>query len=66
MHTSNETPSVEPLLNLEQAARLLGYTHWSLRTWAKNGRLQCIRLGRRLMVEPAEIRRLIEAGRNDK
>jgi predicted site-specific integrase-resolvase len=53
----------EPLLNLEQAAQLLGYTHWSLRLWAKDGRLRCIRLGRRIMIEPAEVRRLIDVGR---
>ncbi len=60
--SASATP-LEPLLSLDDAARLLGRTHWTLRLWAKDGRIQCVRLGRRLMVEPAEIRRLIDAGK---
>jgi hypothetical protein len=54
---------IEPLLKIEDAARLLGRAHWTLRHDVAAGRLKCIRLGRRLMFEPAEIRRVIEAAR---
>lgn len=55
--------ALEPLLTIEDAARILGRTHWTLRHDVKAGRLRCIRIGRRIMIEPSEIRRLIEEGR---
>jgi Helix-turn-helix domain len=55
--------SMEPLLKIEDAARLVGRTHWTLRNDVKVGKLRCVRIGRRIMIEPSEIRRLIEEGR---
>jgi Helix-turn-helix domain len=55
--------SMEPLLKIEDAARLVGRTHWTLRNDVKAGKLRCIRIGRRIMIEPCEIRRIIEEGR---
>ena len=55
--------TLEPLLRIEDAARILGRTHWTLRHDIKAGKLRCVRLGRRIMIEPSEIRRLIEEGR---
>ena len=55
--------SMEPLLKIEDAARLLGRTHWTLRNDLKAGKLRYIRLGRRILIEQSEIRRLIEEGR---
>jgi hypothetical protein len=57
------TKVLEPLLKLEEAAQILGRSHWVLRSDVKAGRLACVRLGRRIMIEPCEIRRLIEEGR---
>jgi hypothetical protein len=57
--------SMEPLLKIEDAARLVGRTHWTLRHDVKAGKLRCVRIGRRIMIEPSEIRRLIEAGREE-
>ena len=57
------TVSMEPLLKIEDAARLLGRTHWTLRNDLKAGKLRYIRLGRRILIEQSEIRRLIEEGR---
>ncbi len=54
---------LEPLLKIEDAARILGRTHWTLRHDVKAGRLKCVRIGQRIMIEPAEIRRLIAEGR---
>lgn len=54
---------LEPLLKIEDAARLVGRTHWTLRHDVRAGRLRCIRIGRRIMFEQSEIRRLIEEGR---
>jgi hypothetical protein len=57
------TVSMEPLLEIEDAARLIGRTHWTLRHDVKAGKLRCVRIGRRIMIEQSEIRRLIETGR---
>lgn len=55
--------SVEPLLNIDQVARIIGRAHWTLRRDIKLGKLRCVRIGQRIMIEPSEIRRLIEKGR---
>jgi hypothetical protein len=54
---------LEPLLKIEDAARILSRTHWTLRQDVKAGRLRCVRIGRRIMIEQSEIRRLIKEGR---
>jgi hypothetical protein len=54
---------LEPLLGIDEAARIIGRTHWTLRRDIKAGKLGCVRIGRRIMIEPSEIRRLIEEGR---
>src|SRR5262245_48099072 len=37
----------EPLLDIEQAARFLNVSETSLRRWTNDGRLACLRVGRR-------------------
>ena len=59
--SSNVT--LEPLLKLEEAAQIIGRTHWTLRHDIKAGKIRCVRLGRRIMIERSEIRKLIEEGR---
>jgi hypothetical protein len=54
---------LERLLNIDEAARIIGRAHWTLRRDIKVGKLTCVRIGRRIMIEPSEIRRLIEEGR---
>ncbi len=44
------TPAIhepEPLLDIEQAARFLNVSETSLRRWTNDGRLACLRVGRR-------------------
>jgi hypothetical protein len=54
---------VEALLNIDQTARIIGRAHWTLRRDIKLGKLKCVRIGRRIMIEPSEMRRLIDEGR---
>jgi excisionase family DNA binding protein len=54
---------LEPLLKIEEVARILGRTHWTIRHDIKAGKLRGVRLGRRIMIEQSEVRRLIEEGR---
>jgi hypothetical protein len=55
--------ALERLLNIDEAARIIGRAHWTLRRDIKCGKLSCVRIGRRIMIELSEIRRLIEEGR---
>jgi transcriptional repressor of dcmA and dcmR len=41
------TDDSEPLLDIEQAARFLNVSETSLRRWTNDGRLPCLRVGRR-------------------
>lgn len=61
--TRDTNSQLEPLLKIEDAARLLGRAHWTMRHDVKAGKLRCVRIGRRIMIEQSEIRRLIEEGR---
>ena len=53
---------IEPMLTLEETGRILGRSHWTLRADFKAGRLKCVRIGRRLMVDSVEVRRIMENG----
>ena len=53
---------IEHLLTLEEVARILGRSHWTLRLDHKAGRIKCVRIGRALMVEPNEVRRILSEG----
>jgi hypothetical protein len=55
--------ALERLLNIDEVARIIGRAHWTLRRDVKLGKLKCVRIGRRIMIEPSEIRRLIQEGR---
>lgn len=50
-------------MGLFEAAKMLGLSHWTLRQWIRQGRLKAVRLGKRVMVEPNELQRLVEEGR---
>lgn len=52
----------EPLLTIEQLARVIGRSHWTLRRDAKAGRIRFVRIGNALMIEPAEVRRIKAEG----
>ena len=51
-------------LGLKDAASSIGLSVWTLRGWIRSGKLRCVRLGRRVMVEPSELQRLVEEGRS--
>jgi len=50
-------------LSVKEAADSLSISPWTVRRWITDGKLKVIRLGRRVMVEPSELRRLVDTGR---
>jgi excisionase family DNA binding protein len=46
-------------LTIEEAARLIGISHWSIRQWQRLGRLTRFKIGRRTLVNRAELLALI-------
>jgi excisionase family DNA binding protein len=51
------------LWNVKEAGLALGLSHWTIRRYISDGKLRTVRLGRRVLVEPSECRRLVEEGR---
>lgn len=54
------------LVPVEEAARILGRSHWSLRYDVRIGRLRPVRFGGRLFFERSELVRMIERARRGK
>ena len=50
-------------IGVKEAAVRLGVSHWAVRQWIKSGKLPAVRLGRRVLIEPGELERLVEQGR---
>jgi excisionase family DNA binding protein len=51
------------LINVKEAAGLLGVSPFTVRAWLREGRLAHIRLGRRVVLDPADLTRFVDAGR---
>jgi excisionase family DNA binding protein len=51
------------LLNTKQAAETVGLSEWTIRAYIRQGRIPCVKIGRRVLVEPAELQRLVDRGR---
>jgi excisionase family DNA binding protein len=56
---------IEPLESVESAAKSLALSPWTVRAYIRKGKIKPVRIGRRVLVEPSEIRRMVEAGRHD-
>ncbi|MEN6535756.1 MAG: helix-turn-helix domain-containing protein [Bryobacteraceae bacterium] len=50
-------------IGIKDAAALLGLSPWTIRRFIRLGKLASVRIGRRVLVEPAELEKLVEAGR---
>jgi excisionase family DNA binding protein len=50
---------MEALLDINSVARLLSLSPWTIRRLISDGKLVPIRLGRRVLVEPVEVERLV-------
>jgi excisionase family DNA binding protein len=54
---------MEPLLDVKAVAKLLSLSPWTIRKMLADGRLTPVRLGRRVLVEPAEVERFVSESR---
>lgn len=54
---------MESLKSIEQAAEMLALSPWTVRLYVRQGKIRPVRIGRRVLIEPPEIRRIIEEGR---
>lgn len=50
-------------LGLRQAAEAVGLSHWTLRAYVRQGKIRAVKIGRRVLIEPGELQRLVEQGR---
>lgn len=47
------------LKSVKEAAELLGISKWTVRSYIRDGKLTPIKLGRRVLVEEAELERIV-------
>jgi excisionase family DNA binding protein len=52
---------IEPLLDLNRAAHLLGISVKTLRDWIHGRRIDYVKVGARVMIRPETIRRFVTA-----
>jgi excisionase family DNA binding protein len=58
-----ETMSLEALLSIEEAAKLLGgISKWTVYAWLSQGRLQRTKVGGRTMIRESELAKVIQDG----
>jgi excisionase family DNA binding protein len=51
---------MEQLFNVEDSARILAISPWTIRALLRRGKLRPIRIGRRVCVSENELRRFVE------
>jgi excisionase family DNA binding protein len=50
-------------MGLKEAAELTGLSHWTLRKYIRQGKLRAVKIGRRVLLEPDYLKRLVERSR---
>lgn len=61
--TETQTMPEKLVWNVKEAGAALGVSPWTVRRYISTGKLTAVRLNRRVFVEPAECRRLVEQNR---
>ncbi len=55
---------LERLYDIEEAGAHLHKSHWTIRREIKAGKIHCLRLGNRILIEHSELLRLLDAARS--
>jgi len=56
--------SLERLYDIGEAGAHLHKSHWTIRREIKAGKIHCLRLGNRILIEHSELLRLLDAARS--
>jgi excisionase family DNA binding protein len=59
-----DSEPVERLLGLNEAGRIMGCSYWTMREWALDGKVPYFRIGRKIMVQESDLRKLIDSSRS--
>jgi excisionase family DNA binding protein len=51
------------LVSVPDAAEAVGLSPWTIRQYVRLGKIHVVRIGRRVLIEPSELQRLIDEGR---
>jgi excisionase family DNA binding protein len=54
---------MEGLLTIDQTAEFTGLSSWTIRYWINQGKLGSVKIGRRVLVERAELNKLVAENR---
>jgi excisionase family DNA binding protein len=55
---------MEALVPIHEAAELLGISPWTVRKYIHGQKLRTVRIGRRVLIEQSELRRIIAMGKD--
>lgn len=58
-----DVPGLEPLLTMDEAGEIIRRSYWTVRKYVTDGKIQGVRVGREVLIEPAELRRFIDKGK---
>ena len=50
-------------LGIKEASAAISLSHWTLRKYIAEGKIVPVRIGRRVLIEPSELRRFLEEAR---
>lgn len=56
---------MSPLRSIEESARRLGISAWTVRAYVRAGKLHPVRIGRRILLSEPELQRFIEESTPD-
>lgn len=51
------------LFDVKSAAAVLSISPWTVRSYIRDGKLRAVKLGRRVLLEEAELEQLVDASR---
>lgn len=55
---------MKPLRDVNSTAQVCGISPWTVRSYIKQGKLRALHIGRRVLIEEAEIERFLEQCRS--
>lgn len=56
---------MDRLLNIEESAALLNLSTWTIRAYIRERKLNAVRIGRRILLEPSELENFVNRSKSD-